>query len=98
LEKRRGWRLVCVYSSYLSVKTGLLTVNASRGFHAIRPAPENPLVVEIRNVNAELFAYLKKHPDSLHTFSPRQFEEVIAEILQDMGCEVELTPQTRDGG
>jgi restriction system protein len=30
--------------------------------------------------------------------SPRRFEELIAEILKEMGFEVKLTPATRDGG
>lgn len=57
-----------------------------------------PLCLEIGNVNARLLSYLNQHPERLHELSPRRFEEVIAEILADMGYEVELTPQTRDGG
>ena len=30
--------------------------------------------------------------------SPRQFEEIIADLLSSMGYDVELTKQTRDGG
>ncbi len=36
--------------------------------------------------------------DLFHKITPREFEEVIAEILKQKGYEVELTKQTRDGG
>lgn len=45
-----------------------------------------------------LIAKLKKSPADLFKISPRQFEEVIADLLSGMGMEVELTPATRDGG
>ena len=53
---------------------------------------------ELNSLNQEIYNYFKKHPDSLYSISPRQFEELIAGILVDMGCEIQLTPQTRDGG
>ena len=34
----------------------------------------------------------------MHKLSPREFEKLLAELLRDMGWEVELTKQTRDGG
>ena len=58
----------------------------------------NPCFLEIGKVNAQLMSYLNQHPDYLHHLPPRKFEEVIAEVLNDLGCEVEITPQTRDGG
>jgi restriction system protein len=54
-----------------------------------------PIVV---TANDRLIEKLKRKPDDLFRISPRQFEEVIADILTDMGMEVELTPATRDGG
>jgi hypothetical protein len=41
---------------------------------------------------------LKLDPDALYRIEPRDFEHVVAEILRDMGYDVYLTPQTRDGG
>jgi hypothetical protein len=41
---------------------------------------------------------LKKRPESVHDLSPRKFEELLAELLTNMGWRVELTPATRDGG
>ena len=54
-----------------------------------------PLIV---TANDALIERLKRVPDDLYKISPRKFEEIIADLLSDMGMEVELTPQTRDGG
>lgn len=53
---------------------------------------------QIVMANDVLIERLKREPDGLFKISPRQFEEVIADLLADMGMEVELTPATRDGG
>lgn len=52
----------------------------------------------IDEINRELIAALKKHPDWVYQLNPRAFEKLVAEIFKDMGCDVELTPQSRDGG
>lgn len=39
-----------------------------------------------------------RKPEQILGLSPRQFEELIAEIWHRMGYEIELTAQTRDGG
>jgi len=58
-----------------------------------------PIVApQIVLANDALIERLKREPDGLFKISPRQFEEVIADLLADMGMEVELTPATRDGG
>lgn len=69
------------------------------------PAAEPPgetvdagLAVSLSQINAELIAYVRKKPELLHDLSPRGFESLVAELLSDMGYEVQLTPQTRDGG
>jgi len=41
---------------------------------------------------------LRKQPQSIYDLTPRKFEELLAELLADMGWEVELTKATRDGG
>ena len=48
--------------------------------------------------NAALAEQLKKHPDALRNLEPRQFEQLIAEIVEDWGWDVHLTPAARDGG
>lgn len=52
----------------------------------------------IRNINQNLIEQLKNNPEDLYQLTPRRFEELVAEIIADMGYDVELTPQTRDGG
>ncbi|MEZ5358860.1 MAG: restriction endonuclease [Candidatus Zixiibacteriota bacterium] len=49
-------------------------------------------------INDELIKYLAKHPERMYSISPRKFEYLVAEILRDMGAEVEITKETRDGG
>ena len=59
---------------------------------------EEPLNLELCDINAELMAYLNKHPSLLYSLAPRKFELLVADILTDMGYDVTVTPQTRDGG
>ncbi|MDD2466191.1 MAG: restriction endonuclease [Desulfobulbus sp.] len=49
-------------------------------------------------INRELINYLKYNPKELYRLQPRQFEELVAEILSSYGWEVKLTPSTKDGG
>jgi uncharacterized protein YjbI with pentapeptide repeats len=63
-------------------------------------AQETPAIViqTIQAITAEIVAYLAKHPRELYDLKPRQFEELICEILAGFGWEVQLTKATRDGG
>lgn len=69
-----------------------------------RDAPEPPqAVIEVAKPKIViatdlLLDSLKKQPADIHSLSPRQFEELVARLLDDMGWEVHLTQQTRDGG
>ncbi len=56
------------------------------------------LDVHVQNINAELIKHIQHDSRSIYGISPRKFEEIIAEILADMGCDVKLMPETRDGG
>ena len=83
-------------------------------FNGVRAAHENQLVldfesllnrqreqrvrVDLETVNAELIRYLARHPEKMRDLDPRTFEELVAELFEDMGYEVELTQRTRDGG
>jgi HJR/Mrr/RecB family endonuclease len=62
-----------------------------------RPSQDNclSLVVDVR---AEIKKYLSRHPEKLYELSPRRFEELVADILRDLGLDVQLTKTTRDGG
>lgn len=60
--------------------------------------PPEELVEIVRLITDELIQYLSKHPEKIYEIRPRQFEEVIAEILASFGWSVQLTPSTKDGG
>jgi hypothetical protein len=60
-----------------------------------RATVPQPIILDI---NKELLKYIAKHPEALYDISPRKFEELIADIIKDMGFDVELTKMTRDGG
>lgn len=66
----------------------------------IVPSPEiitsvSPIIV---SANHQLISALQRQPSDLRKLSPREFEQLLADLLEDMGWEVELTKQTRDGG
>ncbi|QHN03423.1 AAA family ATPase [Granulicella sp. WH15] len=52
----------------------------------------------ILSATDDLIQKLKREPTDIHKLTPRQYEELIAELLRDMGHEVMLTQATRDGG
>lgn len=56
------------------------------------------LDIAVRPVSTKLIYDLAQDPDKLHELSSRKFEELIAELLSDMGYDVIVTPMTRDGG
>jgi len=56
------------------------------------------LIKVVGVVTTELINYLKKHPKALYKIKPRQFEELIAEILASYGWQIQLTPPVKDGG
>lgn len=61
-----------------------------------RPIEQQILVVQ--DITNELLTELAKQPSLLHSLDPRKFEELVARLLEDNGCEVTLTKRTRDGG
>ena len=54
--------------------------------------------VAVKRLNAELILELGKQPEAMYELSSGTFEELVAELLEDMGYDVKLTPRTRDGG
>lgn len=46
----------------------------------------------------DLIEALRANPQRLYDLSPREFEEIVAELLASFGWDVSLTPATRDGG
>ncbi len=70
------------------------------GFTEVSSLPplEPVVLVSVASVSQACLEYFGKHPDKVHSLSPRQFERLIADILREQGFDVELTPATRDGG
>ena len=64
------------------------------------PSSEIISVAKPRIISASevLVRDLQKRPEDLLGISDRDFEKVVAELLTDMGWDVELTRATRDGG
>ena len=56
------------------------------------------LVTDIKEINDEVLELLKKDPSAMRGMHPRDFEKLIAELLDRAGYETELTPATNDGG
>ena len=70
-----------------------------------RAAESAPNEAEIRAIglfldphNVEMVRALARRPADIYGLTPRQFETLIAEILHDLGWEIELTPESKDGG
>ena len=53
---------------------------------------------EIECVSSRVLELLKTRPDDLHRLSPREFEELVAELISRLGYDIHLMPGTRDGG
>ena len=60
--------------------------------------PSNDSLAVITTIDVQIKSYFKKNPEKMYDLSPRKFEELVADILKDMGFDVELTKATRDGG
>jgi len=54
--------------------------------------------LKAESITNELISFLSRHPEYLEKLQPRKFEELVADIIADMGYDVELTPASRDGG
>jgi transcriptional regulator with XRE-family HTH domain len=67
---------------------------------ALGLATESPTIVQIIDVNSRLSELLRDSPEYVHTLSPTQFEQFVAERLDRMGFDVVLTGNTfqKDGG
>jgi len=63
--------------------------------------PANRIITDISdiyNTVPQLIKLIQEDNSYIHRISPREFEEIIAEIFRDKGFDVEITKKTRDGG
>jgi Restriction endonuclease len=56
------------------------------------------LQLSAKSVTTEVLDLLATKPQLLHSLTPRQFEEVMAELFARQGYDVTLTAATKDGG
>ncbi|HEX6901836.1 MAG TPA: restriction endonuclease [Thermoanaerobaculia bacterium] len=56
------------------------------------------VVIDVTAANDEVLRLLQKEPGLAWRLPPRRFEEIVAEILNRQGYQIELTPASRDGG
>jgi restriction system protein len=56
------------------------------------------VILTVSSVNSEILEILKKDPSLVWKLPPRKFEEIVAEILEEQGYQVSLTPASGDGG
>jgi len=52
----------------------------------------------LQDINTRLLQELAKRPQIMYDLDSRKFEELVAKLLEDQGCDVTLTKRTRDGG
>ena len=79
------------------VEEAIKNIRALRTLYADREPPEQ-LIEVVHTITTELIKYLQKHPEAMYSLKPRQFEELIAEILASYKWDVQLTPPIKDGG
>jgi HJR/Mrr/RecB family endonuclease len=56
------------------------------------------VVSDVRIINGRLLDAIQKNPNAIYSLTPRQFEEMVAELMTKRGYHVDLTKTTRDGG
>ncbi len=59
---------------------------------------EKPLIEELCLVQQNLLAVLEKNPEHFYILSPFKFEEIVAELLNKYGFDIEMTGKTWDEG
>ena len=89
---------VALETSPEDVAASLIRIQYIKRLYSQLGRPPESLVLASNTATQELIDYLACHPKELYTLKPRQFEELIAEVLSSFGWRVELTKATRDGG
>lgn len=60
--------------------------------------PSKEITTGITIVNDTLLKQAQQNPQIMYSFSSREFEQMVCELLEKQGYKVNLTKQTRDGG
>jgi len=64
----------------------------------VSPVAASQLDIKVQSISDALVQRLATEPKLMYELRPRQLEELIAELYARQGFEVELTPETHDGG
>lgn len=56
------------------------------------------ILTSVDDVNRKLLLHIRANPNEVFEISPRQYEEVTAELFSELGYDVTLTPKSKDGG
>lgn len=56
------------------------------------------VITDLRGVDSTVVRRLDANPKLLYSIAPREFEQLVAYLLEQRGYKVTLTPATRDGG
>lgn len=56
------------------------------------------IITDVISANEKLLRMVRRDPRSVYNLSPREFEELVAELLDQQGYEIALTPPSKDGG
>ncbi|HST61530.1 MAG TPA: restriction endonuclease, partial [Longimicrobium sp.] len=56
------------------------------------------ILTDVVNTNEQILRMLRDDPSLVYSLPPRKFEEIVAEILDRLGYDISLTPESKDGG
>jgi hypothetical protein len=59
---------------------------------------EKAIITEIKLIERDIIAEIKKEPGDIYKLTSRQFEELVVDMYRRNGFNVTLTKKTRDGG
>lgn len=64
----------------------------------VAAVPAVPSIITLNLVSPELIKAIAAHPDLMKTLHWRNFERLLARVLEDFGYQIELLRGTKDGG
>jgi hypothetical protein len=56
------------------------------------------IITDVINTNEQILKLLRNNPALMYTLPPRKFEEIVGEMLDKLGYDISLTPESKDGG
>ncbi len=78
--------------------TALYVAAASAKFDVEKPVHGQSIILISDLIGKKLIDHFKNSPGELKRIDRRKFEELVAELFDGFGYEVEITKRTRDGG